>query len=402
MMHKVHYGVIGIKGVGRHHIRSALQSDNVELTALVDIDAALVKQRSEELGVRGFTDYREMLDTGLVDAVSIATPHHLLAPIGLACLQAGVHIFVEKPFASRVSEAEAMIATAKTKNLQICVGYQYRTYRSSQAMKGLIDTGAIGKILRVLWTWCRFRPESYYVQDRWRATWHQAGGGVLMSQTSHDLDLICWMIGKPVQVSALIGTQLHNTEIEDIACISVLFDNGAFGSIQLTTNQPSSYSVRQVAGEKGIIVIPNVQSLTDDQSDQILLGTYGGELSREVTRLRDRSDQPEITWQTVKLPDDHSVSKKLMRPKALWRRMGLLKTKPHGHAVLMQSFIDAIRNGGEPLVSGESAQPAIEFINAIVLSAIRKKTVELPIDREEYNHLLEELSSGKTQVPRFL
>jgi predicted dehydrogenase len=92
----------------------------------------------------------------------------------------------------------------------------------------------------------------------------------------------------------------------------------------------------------------------------------------------------------------------LMRPKTLWQRVGLLKTRPHGHAVLMQSFIDAIRNGGDALVSGESAQLVIEFINAIVLSAIRKKTVELPIDREEYDQLFEELSSGKTQVPRFL
>ena len=377
-MDSVRYGVIGIKGVGGKHVSMAREHENVELTALVDLDEAAVKTQSQELGVRAFTDYRELLDAGIVDAVSIATPHHLHAIIGLECLNAGVHVFTEKPLANRVSDADAMIETAKARDLKICVGHQYRTYHTPQTMKHLIDTGAIGNIMRVLWTWIEFRPESYYDRDIWRQTWRHAGGGVLMNQTSHDLDLICWLVGEPVQVSAMIGNQSHQMEVEDVVCANVLFANGAFGSIQLTINQPRGYSIRQIAGDKGTIAIPDVQSLTNNREDHILLGTYENSLTDLVGRTSRIAGQPEISWQPVELRAD-----------------------PGGHDILMKSFTDAILNGGEPLVNGVSALPTVELINAIVLSAMRKKTVDLPVDREEYDELFEALSSGSLQIPRF-
>jgi predicted dehydrogenase len=377
-MDSVRYGVIGIKGVGSKHVSMAREHENVELTALVDLDEAAVKAQSQELGVRAFTDYREMLNAGIVDAVSIATPHHLHAIIGLECLNAGVHVFTEKPLANRVSDADAMIETAKAQDLKICVGHQYRTYRTPQTMKHLIDTGVIGNIMRVLWTWIAFRPESYYARDIWRQTWRHAGGGVLMNQTSHDLDLICWLIGEPVQVSAIIGNQFHQIEVEDVVCANVLFENGAFGSIQLTINQPIGYSIRQVAGDKGMIAIPDVQSLAGDAEDHFLLGTYANSLTELVDGTASIAGQPEVSWQPVELRD----------------ALG-------GHDALMDSFIDAILNGGEALVNGVSARPAVELINAIVLSAMRKKTVDLPVDREEYDELFEGLSSGSLQTPRF-
>ena len=377
-MDTVRYGVIGIKGVGGKHVSMAHEHENVELMALVDLDETAVKAQAQELGVRAFTDYRELLDAGIVDAVSIATPHHLHAIIGLECLKAGVHVFTEKPLANRVSDADAMIETAKAHDLKLCVGHQYRTYQTPQTMKHLIDTGAIGNIMRLLWTWIEFRPESYYARDIWRQTWRHAGGGVLMNQTSHDLDLICWLVGEPVQVSAMIGNQFHKIEVEDVVCANVLFANGAFGSIQLTINQPRGYSIRQIAGDKGTIAIPDVQSLTNNREDHILLGTYENPLTELVGRTSGIAGQPEISWQPVELRDE-----------------------PGGHDPLMDNFINAILNGGEPLVNGISARPVVELINAIVLSAMRKKTVDVPVDREEYDELFEGLSSGRLQTPRF-
>ena len=377
-MNSVRYGVIGIKGVGDKHVSMAQEHENVELMALVDIDETSVKTQSQELGVRAFTDYREMLNAGIVDAVSIATPHHLHAIIGLECLKAGVHVFTEKPLANRVSDADAMIEAAKAGDLKLCVGHQYRTYRTPRTMKHLIDTGAIGNIMRVLWTWIEFRPESYYARDIWRQTWRHAGGGVLMNQTSHDLDLICWLVGEPVQVSAIIGNQFHQMEVEDVVVANVLFANSALGSIQLTINQPRGYSIRQIAGDKGTIAIPDVQSLTNNREDHILLGTYENSLTDLVGRTSGIAGQPEVSWQPVELRDESG-----------------------GHDVLMGSFIDAILNGGEALVNGVSALPAVELINAIVLSAMRKKTVDVPLDRGEYDELFDALSSGGLQIPRF-
>ncbi|HEY9854065.1 MAG TPA: Gfo/Idh/MocA family oxidoreductase [Leptolyngbyaceae cyanobacterium] len=416
-MRKIRYAVIGTKGIGVLHSYLAKKHENVELVALVDIDETAVKEQANKHRVRWFTDYRDLLDAGIVDAVSIATPHHLHSEIGLACLKAGVHIFMEKPFANRVSEADAMIAAAKVNNLKIGVAHQYRTYRSPQKIKHLIEEGAIGKISRILWSWVEFRPESYY-RDRWHSTWQHSGGGVLMNQASHDLDLICWLIGKPKQVSALIGNQLHKAEIEDIVCANVLFENGAFGSLQLTINQPRGYSIRQIAGDKGIVVVQDVQSLTSDRYDRILLGTYEDRLSKMAIDLGGNHDQPKTKWQTLDIKKDPNLENlirqwdrqasqklkeiKLLKYPSLLQRLGLLKKEdPPHHLILMDSFIDAILNGGEPIVNGENTLPTIELINAIILSALRNKTVDFPIDREEYDSLFEELSSRAIEVPIF-
>ena len=405
-MKTIRYGVIGLKKAGLRHIGAASANDNVELVALVDIDEGLIKSKATELGVDGFTDYRNMLDKGIVDAVSIATPNHLHYPIGLDCLNAGVHIFTEKPFTTRVSEADALIEMAKKKGLKIGVNYLYRTHRSSQLLKDHLECGAIGNIMRVLWTWGHFKPENYYTKDPWRGTFRHAGGGVLMSNASHELDLIRWLIGEPVEVSANMGNQLHSAEIEDMVCANVVFANGAFGSLQFTVNQPPAYSVRQIAGDKGIVVLPDIKSLYTDQHDQILYGTYGTPLSTMVHQVKEKPDPSSIAWQSTQTNGEQGPLRKVVKFNNLMQRVGILKKKKKqkklaGDSILLNSFIEAILHGGEPLVNGDSARAAIEFINGIFLSAMRGKAVRFPLDPEEYDQLFEEMVSGKTKVPRF-
>ena len=404
-MARIRYGVIGIKGIGKYHARLAQLHNQVQLKALVDIDESFVKGTAQSFGVNAYTDYRDLLDADIVDAVSIATPHHLLSDIGQACLSAGVHIFIEKPFAIRLSDADRMLKLAKERDLKISVGFQYRAHRSSQAMKRIIDTGEIGKIQRVLWSWGEFRSQAYYTNKQWHTSWRQAGGGLLASHVSHELDLISWMVGRPVQVSAIIGNQLGNTQGEDIACVNVMFEQGAFGSLQFSLNQPRAYSTRQLAGSKGILVVPDVKSLTDDHNDRILLGRYPNELVTMNTELTDGHQQPAIKWDVVKLPwevKDHPTLKKWMWPKRFWRATGLLEKGSYGRPELMDSFIRSIIDGGEPMVNGESARTTLEFINAAILSAVRKKMVQLPLDPEEYDCLLRELIDGKVSIPGFL
>ncbi|MCZ6800639.1 MAG: Gfo/Idh/MocA family oxidoreductase [Nitrospirae bacterium] len=409
-MKKVRYGVIGIKGVGQVHINAAKANNHIELVALVDVDEAKVKQVAEKYGIKGFTDYRDMVKANLVDAVSIAVPHYLHYPVGMDCLRAGVHVFMEKPFANKVSEADAMLALAEKNNLTIAVCHQYRTHRSAQRMKELLDSGIIGSPLRVLWTWGEFRPEAYYRRDPWRNTFQHAGGGVLMNQTSHDLDLICWMMGQPIQVSAMVGNQMHQEEIEDIACATVLFESGAIGSLQFTINHPRGHSVRQIQGDRGVIVMPEVKSLTNDQDEEILVGTYEEPLSRLLETLPGKDDQPIITWKSCGFMRPPVVKEKPGIIKRGLRRLGLLKWPPrpslkdqpvNGPRQLMDSFIQAICHGGSPLVTGKSARLAIELINGIYLSAILKKTVDLPLDPSEYDAMFEKLVKGEISIPRF-
>lgn len=400
----IRYGVIGVKGIGKYHARLAQLHNQVQLKALVDIDESFVKNTAQSFGVSAYTDYRDLLDADTVDAVSVATPHYLLSEIGEACLSAGIHVFMEKPFAISISEADRMIKMAKERNLKICVCFQYRAHRSSQAMKRIIESGDIGKIQRLLWSWGEFRSQAYYTNKQWHTSWREAGGGLIASHVSHELDLISWMVGRPAQVSAMLSNQLGNTQGEDTACVNVMFEQGASGTLQFSLNQPRAYSIRQLAGTKGIIVVPEVKSLTDDHNDRILLGRYSDELAVLNTELTDGYQQPTIKWDNVKLPweiKDHPTLRKWMWPKRLWGATGLLKRGPYGRPTLMDSFIRSIIDGGEPMVTGESARATLEFINAVILSAVRKKLVELPLDPEEYDCLLQELIDGKANIPKF-
>ena len=398
-MNKIRYGVIGIKGVGKAHIKAARRHPQVELAALVDIDESFLQQKSAELGVRGFTDYRKMLDAGIVDAVSIATPHHLHGEMGMECLKAGVHCLVEKPLAIRVSEIDPMLKLAATKKLKICVGHQYRTFRPFARMKQVIDSGSIGKILRVLWTWMEFRPEIYFTESPWRADWNMVGSGIVMNHAIHHLDLLCWMVGKPVEVSAFIGNQLHLAELEDIACANILFADGAFASFQCSLNQPRNGNICQIAGDRGIVSIPDFQSLIQDLDDPVLVGIYEDHLPTLNEKLSGIRDQPAITWSSLKSPSFRSTLQKLLYRFHLTSKRD--KTRPFSHGLLMENFIEAIVKDGEPLVSGESGRVAVELANGMLLSAFRKKTVALPLDPEEYDQVFNEVSRRNLSVPHF-
>jgi UDP-N-acetyl-2-amino-2-deoxyglucuronate dehydrogenase len=428
-MNKLRYGVIGVKGIGDLHADLIQRSDAAELTALVDIDADVVRQKATERRVCGFTDYRDLLAAGLVDAVSIATPHHLHAPIALDCLHAGLHVFVEKPIATRVSEADAMLEVAAARARKLCVGHQYRTFRSSRVMKQLIDDGSIGDVMRVLWSWGAFRPHRYFELSPWKGGWRTAGGGLSTYHLIHDLDTICWLMGRPVQVSAMLGNQLHDIEGDDILSAAVRFENGAYASIQASLNAPGSHSVRQIAGDKGIIVIQDARSMTYDHGERILIGTYEDALDASAAELPNPLDEPRVSWRAIELDDGGGgpgtgargwlgrlmslKAKPPLRPTDDARGplpsglAALLDTfateprpRPHGLSLLMDSFLNAILHGGEPLVDGESSRQSLELANAMALSAIRRKTVDLPLDREEYDAVFEELSTGQARVPR--
>jgi predicted dehydrogenase len=397
---KLRYGVIGVSGIGKYHIQRLLEDERVELTALVDVDQASLGAAASALKVRSFPDYRAMLDADVVDAVSIATPHHLHAEIGLACLEAGVHIFLEKPFANRLSEVDAMLAAARDRNLKICVGHQYRLHRSPQTMKRIIESGQLGRIMQVLWTWNEFRPESYYGRDPWRRTWRKAGGGLLMNQASHDLDLICWMFGRPATVTAELATQLHDTELDDALSASVVFEGGALATLQMSINRPRAFSIRQVVGDRGMLVMPDVRSLTGDEKDLIQVGVFEDRLTTLNARLHGPHDQPGVTWQTVSAAERGRVYGKLLRPARLWRKLGVLKKqkKTTGLPMLLRSFVEAVLTDGEPLASGASTRGAVELINGILLSAVRRKPIEFPVDAGEYDELFEELCAGTSRI----
>ncbi|MBI2952104.1 Gfo/Idh/MocA family oxidoreductase [bacterium] len=377
-MSKLRHAVVGVKGVGRGHLNSIRQAPDAELVAVCDLDREAVERVARDLNARPFTDYRALLSAGGIDSVSLCVPHGLHAPMTLEALDAGLHVLVEKPIANTVAEADRVVEKARAKGLTVATGHQYRTFKAARTMKRLIEEGEVGAIYRVLWTWLELRPESYYARDVWRCTWKGAGGGVLMNQTSHDLDLICWLAGDPVEVSGMIGNWGHAAEIEDFVCATVRFANDALGSIQLSTITPRGLSLRQISGDRGTVDVRDVRSLASDADDEVRLGRHSPPVQSCIQNAGAITAQAETRWETVPYAPGEG-----------------------GHATLVRDFVSAARNGRDPLVPPEEARRVVELINAIVLSSFTRRTVRLPVDREEYGELFRRLCGGEAQTPRY-
>ena len=156
---------------------------------------------------------------------------------------------------------------------------------SVEVIKRLIDAGELGDIYRVLWQWLEARAEAYYERDIWRCTWEHAGGGVLMNQTSHDIDLLCWMMGEPVEVSAMISNWGHRAEIEDTAIANVRFASGAVCNLQLSICD-RRLNYRQISGNKGTVIYQDEKNANSQVPDTFRLGRYGSWVSVETAIRR--------------------------------------------------------------------------------------------------------------------
>jgi UDP-N-acetyl-2-amino-2-deoxyglucuronate dehydrogenase len=372
-MDKLKFGVIGINGRGGGLAREIASSDRAEVCAIVDLNEEAAKAVASENGGDVWTDYEVMLSTADIDAVVIATPHHLHAPMGHTCLSAGLHTFIEKPIANTVSEADHLVDLAEAQGVKLGIGHNYRAFPGNVAMKKLVD--GLGDIHRVLWQWIDTRSESYYDRDVWRSTWGFAGGGVLLNQTSHDLDLLCWMLGEPAEVSSVIGNWGHRFEVEDTALASIRFKSGAVASVQFSIcDRPLNY--RQVSGDRGTVEFRDDSRPNSVIPDSLRIGRYGTPMREYISGGGGISSSPTIEWEDIDV-------------------VGERKFPP-----FMDDFIGAVLDDRDSIATGASARTTIELINGIILSGIRKEVVSFPLDRDEYNRVFAELKEGRSKVGR--
>ncbi len=365
-------GVIGLRGMGGGHVRAISKNPYACLLAVADIDASLAESVGGQHNARAYTDYRRMLEQQPLDGVIIATPHLVHAPMALDALEADMHVLVEKPITMRVSEADKMVQRAKDCGLILAVGHNYRTFPCNLMLKKLLDEGQVGPLYRVHWQWLENRPDSYYQRDRWRCTWRQAGGGVLMNQTSHDLDLLCWLVGKPVEVSAMIGNYAHTHEVEDTVVATIRFETGAYATLQLSTCG-SILNSRHLWGEQGEILFRDTRNANVHIPEHFQIGRYKTSFRETIRMDQNIVGQPDISWEDI---DCSGLE----------------------HPSLLDSFINEVRGEGRPVTDGGSALQTLELINAIILSGVRKKVVSLPIDRDEYDVVFEDLCTGRIGI----
>lgn len=375
-MGQLKVAVVGVRGIGRGHVQSVLRHGRCGLAAVVDVDAAAAAAAAAGTGARVETRYERLLEAATdLDAVVLATPHHLHAPMALAALERGLHVFVEKPIATRVSDADRLVAAAAAAGRVLAVGHQYRTFRGNARLKQILDGGAIGQVQRVVWQWLEARPETYYERDRWRCTWEHAGGGVLLNQASHDVDLVCWLLGPPAEVTAVVGNRGHRHEVEDTAVATVRFASGAVASLQFST-WDRCLNYRQISGDAGAILWQDERNANvPDAPELFRLARYGRAL-RDLIAAPDAplTGRPEPHWESVSCAD--------LEPRSLF-----------------DSFVAAALDGGAPITDGASARVATELICGILLAGLRRQVVTFPVDRDAFDALLDELIAGRVRVP---
>ena len=363
-MKSVRLGIIGLGNIGQHHF-GYLTAGKVSRAELVAVSDAVASKLDKYLPLKTFTDGEELIRSGLVDAVIIATPHYQHTTLGIAALKQGLHVMVEKPISAHKADAERLIATHKQHPKQVFAGmFQLRAEPRYLKLQKLIQAGDLGEIVRMSWImtdW--FRTEAYYASGGWRATWKGEGGGVLLNQCLHNLDAMQWLLGMPVRMRGFCQLgRFHDIEVEDNVSAYLEYPNGATGTFVSSTGEAPGTNRFEIVGTRGKVVLERDHiSFTRNEADMI-------EFSRS-TKLG--FAKPEV-W-NVEIPFENAAN---------------------GHATLMQNFINAILDG-EPLIApGEEGIHSVELANVILYSSLIDQTVELPMDSAAYEKKLNELIAG--------
>ncbi|MGQ9658304.1 MAG: Gfo/Idh/MocA family protein [Fimbriimonadales bacterium] len=373
-MQTVRFGVVGLGSMGLGHCRFLTEVvPETTLTAVCDTHPERAQHGGEQFGVPHFTEPEVMFKSGLVDAVLIATPHYGHAPVAISAFQHGLHVLVEKPLCVSVSEGDQMLAAARRAGTKFAIGYQHRFRPEVQAARRVIEQGVIGEVRRTLLITAWYRTQAYYDSGGWRATWAGEGGGVLINQAPHYIDLWTWLGGLPSRLMGQTRTVLHEIETEDEAFALVEYPNGAHGYLYATTNEEPSENLIEICGDRGKL------------------------------RLQDGMLQ---VWQL-----QHSIRAFTREAMGMWDGIPAACIEPpvppvpegalQGQPALIQNFARAILYDEPLLVPGEEGLNTIEVINALILASKRAMPVSIPVDRAAYDALLTQLrtqSRPKTRI----
>ena len=397
-MNSIRLGIIGLGNIGRFHAGNVLEGKvaRCELTAVCSRNPAARAEfmaKAETMRVGGdegqagstvplrqhkspvvFESEQQLMRSGLVDAVLIATPHWQHPAAGIAAFEAGLHVMVEKPIAAHKADAERFIAAhAQIPQCVFGVMSQFRAEPRYQKMRELIQSGALGSLVRVSWIntdW--FRPEAYYTSSEWRATWRGEGGGVLINQCLHNLDMLQWLVGMPARVRGFCKFgRFHDIEVEDDVTAYFEWADGATGTFVSSTGEAPGTNRLEISGTLGRLLLENGKLFfTVNEMDAVEKCK-----SAEQPFAKLASTTEEIPFENAAQP----------------------------HAVLLQNFVAAILDGETLLAPGAEGIHAVELANAIVHSSLLEKTEELPLDGAVWEAKLNELianSLGKKVVRR--
>jgi predicted dehydrogenase len=357
-----HVIIGGGAGIVTSHI-PALALPTAELVALSDINTATGQQRADELQCAFYTDYKQMLAETRPDVAVIITPPFLHASMTIDCLQAGCHVLTEKPMAIQVAEADQMIETARRHGRLLGVILQHRFRPEIMAAHKLIQEGRLGRIQRAELTAVWTRPASYYKMAAWRATWSGEGGGVLTNQASHNLDVLCHLLGSPARVYAWTRNLLYPIETEDTAHAMLEWPDGALGTLHISTAEFDDAERLKIVGTRGYLEIGR------------------GKLQAYALDV-DMSEYAATASDPYAAPAGHAYQPALEPDRG-------------DHVAVYRSFHDAILHGSTFASDGTQGRMELELANAIIYANYQQRAVELPLDRQGYAALLSDLQQRR-------
>ncbi len=368
--HHVRIGIIGVGGMGSHHARYLLEGKikRARLAAVCDTDPARLQAFKD---IPGYASADALFASREVDAVLIATPHYAHTTIGVAALKAGLHVLVEKPISVHKADCERLIAAYRKrprKSQVFSAMFNQRTTPCFIRVRQLIQDGELGEIRRTNWiitNW--FRTQAYYNSGGWRATWQGEGGGVLLNQCPHNLDLFQWICGMPSSVRAFCGLGKHHAiEVEDDVTAYLEYPNGATGVFITTTGEAPGTNRLEITGDRGKIVIENgtVQFTRNEIPSNVFLKT----------------------------------SQEGFATPAVWNIDIPVSGASPQHQGITQNFVDAILDRTPLIAPAVEGIHSVELGNAMLLSSLTGRTVDLPMSGAAYERLLKKLiASSKTR-----
>ena len=357
--------VVGLGNMGSAHAAciAAGEVEGMTLTAVCDVQKKRVDAFLQaHPNVKGYEDYTALLCEKAADAVILAVPHPMHADMAVSALEKGFHVLLEKPVDVSVSKAEKLNAAAAKSDRVFGIMFNQRTNPLFGKAREIVKSGALGELKRTGWTvtnW--YRTQYYYDSGAWRATWAGEGGGVLLNQAPHQLDLWQWICGMPVSVAAYCPVaKYHRIEVEDEATIFVRYKNGATGTFITSTGESPGTNRLEIAGTLGKLVLEE------------------GKLKWWRLREDERTVCQKKQQNSVKIPFDYEE---------------LLQTeKESGHKGILQNFADAVSVGAPLLAPGTDGIFELTLSNAAYLSAWEGKEVALPFDPAAFDEKLAALA----------
>ena len=374
MSEKIRVGIVGIGNMGTSHLRNYKEGKmpEVEISAVCDIKAERLEWAEKEFPeIPRFETYDAMLESGLCDAVLIAVPHYDHPPMAIKALEKGLHVMTEKPAGVYTKQVREMNEVAAKCDKTFAIMYNQRTNPMYRKAREIVKSGEYGELKRVNWIitdW--FRTQAYYNSGGWRATWSGEGGGVLLNQCPHNLDLWQWICGMPVKVKAVCRVgQWHDIEVEDDVTIYTEYANGASGVFITTTGDCPGTNRLEITLDRAKLIC---------EDNKLRMYVLENNSSDIIYKSEDGFAKTDGEWIDVELVGENNQ-----------------------HSGVMNAFAANILRGEELIAKGEEGINGLTISNAAFLSSWLDKTIELPIDEDLYYAELEKRiksSKAKTNV----